>query len=92
MTDDVVVETTVVASDAKSGDDSPSQSVQNENIEHDYINSEEIQHSASTTTIDSPNSSITTTPVQEQPSRAFGDDVSDSGLRNGEVKHLFAHI
>nr|XP_034324369.1 uncharacterized protein LOC105337045 isoform X8 [Crassostrea gigas] len=85
LREDAVVETTVIASDVNSGDDYTSQSVQNENIDHSNINSEEMQRSASTTTIDSPNSSITTTPVQEQPSRAFGDDVSDSGLRNGEL-------
>nr|XP_034324386.1 uncharacterized protein LOC105337045 isoform X25 [Crassostrea gigas] len=85
LTDDVVVETTVVASDAKSGDDSPSQSVQNENIEHGNMNSEEMQRSASPTTIDSPNTSITMTPVQGLPSGAFGDDVGDPGVRNGEV-------
>lgn len=85
---DVVRETTVVASDAKSGDDNASQSVQNENIARGYINSEKMQRSASPTTIDSPNTYITMMPVQGQPFRAFGDDIGYPGLQNGEVKNL----
>uniref|UniRef100_A0A8W8I4M3 TATA element modulatory factor n=1 Tax=Magallana gigas TaxID=29159 RepID=A0A8W8I4M3_MAGGI len=44
-----------------------------------------MQRSASPTTIDSPNTYITMMPVQGQPLRAFGDDISDPGLRNGEM-------
>eukprot|EP00105_Crassostrea_gigas_P040070 XP_019924218.1 PREDICTED: uveal autoantigen with coiled-coil domains and ankyrin repeats isoform X2 [Crassostrea gigas] len=44
-----------------------------------------MQRSASPTTIDSPNTYITMMPVQGQPLRAFGDDIDDPGLRNGEM-------
>lgn len=81
----VVREKTVPASDAISGDDSPSQSFQNENIEQSNVDNEEIQRSASPTN-NSPNTSITKTFKQRQPSGAFSDDVDDPSLRNGEVK------